>query len=223
MTKTKKTKTKAKREHAGAKPPKVPPARGRVARTPSRTSRVRAAARYDAPKEFDGKRYTGMQVGRGHTWKYDAGDWRERKVTPDEWVFRYAVTKRRAGKAPEGSGAPVGTEYHWFVLADQLVRKLDANSYSTEMTGLKLKLAHKRSDAPRWSASDAAQRRHLIAVLQRMIAQLEGDELVAEGAHGGADPGRGGGGPLRRGGDAVAFAARGAVVSALRGRAHEEA
>jgi hypothetical protein len=29
--------------------------------------------------------------------------------------------------APEGSGVPVGTEYHWYVLAHQNVRKLNAN------------------------------------------------------------------------------------------------
>ena len=27
------------------------------------------------------------------------------------------VTKRRAGHAPEGSGVPVGTEYHWYIVA----------------------------------------------------------------------------------------------------------
>ncbi len=51
-----------------------------------------------------------MRVGRGHTWNYDAGQWKETKVTPDEWTFTYAVTKRRKGKAPEGSGVPVGTD-----------------------------------------------------------------------------------------------------------------
>ena len=66
-------------------------------------------SRYDEVKQFNGKRYTGMKVGRSHTWRYDPGEWKERKVTPDRWEFRYAVPKRRAGRAPEGSGAPVGT------------------------------------------------------------------------------------------------------------------
>lgn len=43
----------------------------------------------------------------------------------------------------EDSGIPVGTEYHWYILAQQSVRKLDANKYSTSMTGLKYKLGHK--------------------------------------------------------------------------------
>src|SRR5690606_30324917 len=59
---------------------------------------------YDKFKEYDGKVYSGMQIGRSHHWKYDAGDWRETKITPDLWEISYAVTKRRKGHAPEGSG-----------------------------------------------------------------------------------------------------------------------
>src|SRR5687767_6220289 len=87
---------------------------------------------YDRFKEFEGKRYTGMAVGRRHKWRYDPGEWTEKKVTPDKWEFEYAVKKRRAGKAPEGSGAPVGTAYHWYILAHQTVTKRDANTYDTE-------------------------------------------------------------------------------------------
>ena len=43
---------------------------------------------YDAFKEHEGKRYTGMQIGRGHKWNYDAGQWIEKKVTPDKWEFQ---------------------------------------------------------------------------------------------------------------------------------------
>jgi hypothetical protein len=114
-----------------------------------------------------------VRIGRGHKWKYDAGDWTETKVTPDKWEFRYNVTKRRRGKAPEGSGVPVGTEYHWYILADQTATKQDANSYTTEMVGLKYKLAHKRADRPAWSASDRAQRKRLIQLLEEMIAALK--------------------------------------------------
>jgi hypothetical protein len=128
---------------------------------------------YDEFKEFQGKRYTGMKVGRRHKWKYDPGEWNETKVTPDKWEFRYAVNKRRAGHAPEGSGAPVGTAYHWYILAHQTVTKLDANSYSTDMAGVKYKLAHQRADKGSWSASDKAQRKQLIKILQEMIADLE--------------------------------------------------
>src|SRR5262245_12529965 len=63
-------------------------------------------------KVYKGQQYTGMQVGRSHYWIYDAGQWRETKITPDLWEISYAVTKRRKGKAPPGSGVPVGTGYH---------------------------------------------------------------------------------------------------------------
>src|SRR5215212_2091069 len=102
-------------------------------------------------KNFKGKNYTGMRVGRTHKWYYDKGEWKEKKVTPDKWQFSYDVTKRRVGNAPEGSGVPVGTEYHWYILADQNVKKLDANNYTTSMIGLKYKLAHKRADRNNWS------------------------------------------------------------------------
>src|SRR5207249_9022816 len=87
------------------------------------------AATYNECKQFEGRRYTGMKIGHTHKWYYDEGEWKEKKITPDEWEFSYAVTKRRAGKAPAGSGVPVGTEYHWYILAHQNVRKLNANDY----------------------------------------------------------------------------------------------
>lgn len=128
---------------------------------------------YNQYKFFEGQQYTGMKIGRSHKWYYDKGEWKDHKITPDLWEIRYEVTKRRAGKAPEGSGVPVGTEYHWYILAHQHVRKLDANSYSTTMTGLKYKLAHKRFDKEKWNISDAAQRKRLIKLLREIIGGLE--------------------------------------------------
>ena len=130
------------------------------------------AKTYNAFKVFEGKKYTGMKVGGRHKWYYDKGEWNEKKVTPDRWEFSYAVPKRRAGHAPPGSGVPIGTEYHWYILAHQNVRKLDENTYTTAMTGLKYKLAHKRAGKETWSASEAAQRRQLIKILQEMIKDL---------------------------------------------------
>jgi hypothetical protein len=134
------------------------------------------AKTYNEYKKFEGKQYTGMKIGRAHKWYYDKGEWKEKKVTPDDWEFTYAVTKRRAGKAPEGSGAPVGTEYHWYILAHQNVRKLNANDYTTSMTGLKVKIAHKRADHDKWNISDRAQRKRLIKVLQDMIDKLQQED-----------------------------------------------
>src|SRR3982750_5040471 len=101
---------------------------------------------YNDFKEHEGQRYTGMKIGRSHKWYYDKGEWKEKKITPDLWQISYAVTKRRAGHAPEGSGVPVGTDYHWYILAHQKAHKLDANDYTTEMTGVKFKGANKRSE-----------------------------------------------------------------------------
>jgi hypothetical protein len=130
---------------------------------------------YNEYKKFEGKQYTGMKVGRSHKWYYDRGEWKEKKITPDKWEFVYAVNKKRAGQAPEGSGVPVGTEYHWYILAHQNVRKLDANSYTTSMTGLKYKLAHKRAEKEKWNVSDNAQRRQLIHILEELTGQLKRD------------------------------------------------
>ena len=114
-----------------------------------------------------------MKIGRTHKWFYDKGEWKEKKLTPDKWQFNYSVTKRRAGNAPEGSGVPVGTEYHWYILANQNVKKLDANNYTTSMIGLKYKLAHKRADRDNWSSSDNAQRKRLIEILQELIKNIK--------------------------------------------------
>jgi hypothetical protein len=128
---------------------------------------------YDKFKTFGGQQYTGVQIGRGHHWHYDQGDWKETKITPDLWEISYAVTKRRTGHAPEGSGVPVGTAYHWYILAHQSAVKQNANDYLTTMTGLKFKIAHKRADKGKWSTSGPTQRKHLIAFLKKFIAQLE--------------------------------------------------
>lgn len=131
------------------------------------------AVSYDEFKEFEGQRYTGAKVGRTHKWYYDKGEWKETKITPDVWQISYAVNKRRAGRAPEGSGVPVGTEYHWYVLAHQNVQKLNANDYTTTMAGVKFKIAHRRADSEKWSATPKTQRRRMIGFLRDVIADLE--------------------------------------------------
>jgi hypothetical protein len=139
-----------------------------------------AAKTYNEFKVFEGKKYTGMRVGGRHKWYYEKGEWNEKKITPDRWEFSYAVPKRRAGHAPPGSGVPIGTEYHWYILAHQNVRKLDENKYSTAMTGLKYKLAHKRAGRDTWSTSERAQRQHLVKILQEMIDDLSSEPQVIE-------------------------------------------
>src|SRR5438874_442441 len=134
------------------------------------------AVSYNEFKEHEGQRYTGMKIGRSHKWYYDRGEWKEKKITPDLWQIGYAVNKRRAGRAPEGSGVPVGTEYHWYIVGHQNVRKLNANDYTTSLSGLKFKIAYKKADSDKWSASPKAQRRRLIKFLQDVIDDLEQQE-----------------------------------------------
>jgi len=141
--------------------------------TKKRQAEKDLAASYERFKEFEGQRYTGTRVGRSMKWYYDKGEWKDKKITPDKWQISYAVTKRRAGRAPEGSGVPVGTEYHWYIVAHQIVKKLNANDYSTSLVGTKFKVAHKRAGSEKWSASDSAQRRRMIKFLQEMIEALE--------------------------------------------------
>lgn len=156
---------------------KVTKKTAKVAKTAAKTT---GSNGYDAFKSYEGQQYTGMQVGRSHKWYYDQGIWKERKITPDKWELTYSVTKRRAGKAPEGSGVPVGTGYHWFILAHQFVHKLNANDYSTGMVGLKLKLAHKRADKGKWNISEPTKRKHLIQMLKEFIKELEADPRKSE-------------------------------------------
>ena len=153
-----------------------------IAKKTASESKKDVAASYNQYKLYQGKQYTGMAVGRSHKWYYDKGTWIDKKITPDKWIISYEVTKRRAGKAPEGSGVPVGTEYHWYILAHQMVKKLDANSYSTSLNGLKFKLAHKRKEKGKWNISDKTQRDHLIKILKNYIRELESisvEEFVA--------------------------------------------
>jgi hypothetical protein len=139
------------------------------------------AVSYNRFKEFEGRKYTGMRIGRSHKWHYDSGVWKETKVTPDLWQISYAVDKRRAGRAPEGSGVPVGTEYHWYVVAHQNVRKLSANDYATSLAGLKFKVAHKRAAGDRWSATPKTQRKRMIRFLLEIVRKLEKEQDAPSG------------------------------------------
>jgi hypothetical protein len=135
---------------------------------------------YNTYKVYGEKQYSGMKVGGSHKWYYDKGVWRDKKITPDLWEIHYAVTKRRAGKAPTGSGAAVGTGYHWYILAHQNVIKLNADNYSTVLSGLKFKVSHKRAAKGSWSSSAAAQRKTLIKLFKEMIRQLEKEPVALQ-------------------------------------------
>jgi hypothetical protein len=131
---------------------------------------------YDDLKESGGKVYSGMAIGGEHAWRYPDGLWRERKVAPDRWTFTFSSQKRRTWSAPEGSGAPVGTGYHWFILAHQRVRKRDRDSYETFMEGVKFKIAHRRPHWRHWSTEypdSEPEREILIRILEEELERLK--------------------------------------------------
>jgi hypothetical protein len=130
---------------------------------------------YDDLKEFRGQTYSGMSVGGRHTWIYPNGVWQEDKVAPDRWEFTFSSRKERERSAPEGSGVPDGTQFHWFILAHQRVWKIDKDSYTTFMDGAKYKLAHKRPHWRKWSSEypdQESERERLIAILETTLADL---------------------------------------------------
>lgn len=88
--------------------------------TPSKSSYALGGGGYNTLKQHKGQLYSGMAVGGSHTWNYDPGVWKETKEEPDLWRIDYHSNKRRARNAPKGSGAPVGTEYHWLIVGHQV-------------------------------------------------------------------------------------------------------
>jgi len=134
---------------------------------------------YDDLKEFAGEEYSGMAVGGEHSWIYPNGLWRERKVAPDRWEFTFSSIKERERPAPQGSGAPPKTLYHWYLLAHQRVRKVDADTYTTFMSGLKYKVAHKRPQWRKWSSQypgQESEQERVIAILEETLSGLKGGE-----------------------------------------------
>ncbi|MHC1592411.1 MAG: hypothetical protein ACXQS8_10010 [Candidatus Helarchaeales archaeon] len=130
---------------------------------------------YNARKMHEGQVYTGMKVGGKHSWNYNNGTWNEIKIAPDEWKFNFSSIKVRKHEAPQGTGAEIGTEYHWYVLADQKVVKLNENSYDTKMTGQKFKIGYKR---PNWKTWDYYYQKEtpedrIIRFLEDMISRLK--------------------------------------------------
>ena len=132
---------------------------------------------YAGEKTYGSAKYHGMKVGGVHHWTYPDGQWTERKVAPDQWDFTFTSLKRRNRKAPAGSGAEVGSGYHWLIIAHQWVDKLDANTYATQLEGRKHLLAFRKPDWPLWNTQfrNARQgaRERTIAALKDMIRELE--------------------------------------------------
>ena len=131
---------------------------------------------FDDLKKFRGHVYSGMSVGGTHVWEYPHGIWQEQKVAPDRWAFSVRSDKKREHAAPEGSGALPGTQYHWYILAHQRVKKLDQDTYETIMEGVKYKAAHKRPNWRYWSTEypdQEVEREILIRILKEQLEALK--------------------------------------------------
>jgi hypothetical protein len=133
---------------------------------------------YDALKEYNGQSYTGMEIGSSHEWNYNNGIWRETKITPDKWTIQFQSLKTRTHSAPDNTGAKLGAQYHWYIIADQKVKKLDANSYDTQMNGVKFKVGHREPNWKHWSYQYSGQqtyKQQIISILEQILKELKQD------------------------------------------------
>lgn len=134
---------------------------------------------FDDLKSFNGMKYSGMSVGAAHHWNYPNGTWEETKIAPNIWKIEFSSIKCRKVPAPEGSGVPLRTMYHWGLVCDQKVLKVSANEYETFMTGLKYKIGHKR---PYWKdfsyryTGQQTYRQRLISIFRNILVRLEAEE-----------------------------------------------
>ena len=141
----------------------------------NRQARARSTNRssYDAFKDYEGRRYTGMKIGRGHKWRYDEGDWIEKKLR---------LKNGRSGSRPSSADAATHPRARAFRRAPSTTGTcwpIRARASSTRTptrptwSATNSELAHKRADKGTWSASEKARRAHLIKILKQMIADLE--------------------------------------------------
>lgn len=141
---------------------------------------------YSDEKTYGSAKYHGMKVGGVHHWTYPDGQWSERKVKPDRWEVGFTSLKRRNRHAPSGSGAEVGSGYHWLIVAHQWVDKVDANTYATRLEGCKYLVAFKKPDWPVWNTQFRNAKRHAkektIVALQDMIRRIEASDEDLEDA-----------------------------------------
>ena len=135
---------------------------------------------YDQMKVHEGRKYSGMAVGGRHLWDYPQGRWSEEKLGPEKWRFTFSSLKRRHIPAPAGSGCARDTWYHWYLLADQRVRKVDKDCYETFMSGLKFKVGHQRPHWRKMSYEYPEQEGYterIEGILRSALAELEAGKV----------------------------------------------
>lgn len=131
---------------------------------------------YDTFKVYGKKVYTGMRVGGSHHWNYNDGKWFETKQAPNKWKFKFDSIKSRINPAPSNTGASINTQFHWYIIADQIATKIDNNSYMTSMKGVKFKVGHKR---PYWKTfsynypEQLSYKERIIEILEEILTELK--------------------------------------------------
>ena len=138
---------------------------------------------YDKLKDYNGQIYTGMKIGGMHKWHYNNGKWFETKITPSQWTFNFQSVKTRFLSAPMNSGAKLNTKYHWYIIADQIASKLNANSYLTNMKGIKFKIGHKRPNWKKFSYQYPEQesyKERVIKILETALVRLRNERMGIE-------------------------------------------
>ena len=80
-----------------------------------------------------------------------------------------------------GSGAGIGSAYHWYIGADQCVRKVGDDEYQTFMSGLKFKVGHRRPHWRKWSYEYPEQKSKIIIIEETLnyLRDLIGEVEVA--------------------------------------------
>ena len=74
---------------------------------------TKVGASYETIKNYKGKQYVGMQIGRSHKWYYDKGEWKDKKITPGLWETRYefpneGLVKHQRDPAPQWAPVIIG-------------------------------------------------------------------------------------------------------------------
>lgn len=131
---------------------------------------------YNSLKKYNNKIYTGMRVGLSHQWNYTNSKWYETKKEPDKWSFKFDSIKTRINTAPTNTGASINTQFHWYIIANQIATKIDNNSYMTSMKGVKFKIGHKR---PYWRTfsynypDQPTYKERVIEILEKVLSELK--------------------------------------------------
>ena len=82
-----------------------------------------------------------------YQWDFLKGKWLERRIDANEHSFVLKARFEKTKDAFPTLTGDIGTEFRWFVCADQIARKVDDNAFETLMSGLRFLVGYKK---PKW-------------------------------------------------------------------------